>query len=63
MSGIMDGISEQEKEGFRSDLEAALKDICRGQLPLGGMTTKGHGIFTGRLFRNNLEIYEYDQGI
>lgn len=30
-------------------LELALKDICMGLLPLGGMTTKGHGIFTGSL--------------
>ena len=39
--------------------EDALKDVCRGLLPLGGMATKGHGIFTGTLFRNNDKIYEY----
>jgi CRISPR/Cas system CSM-associated protein Csm3 (group 7 of RAMP superfamily) len=27
--------------------ENTLIDICKGLLPLGGMTTKGHGIFTG----------------
>ncbi|MFN3849598.1 MAG: RAMP superfamily CRISPR-associated protein [Spirosomataceae bacterium] len=42
-------------------LEAALKDICKGLLPLGGMTTKGHGIFTGTLYNNEEKIYEYQQ--
>ena len=32
-------------------LEEALKDICRGLLPLGGMTTKGFGMFTGKLLK------------
>ncbi len=27
--------------------ENALKDLCSGLLPLGGATTKGHGVFTG----------------
>ncbi len=27
--------------------EAALNDVCSGMLPLGGMTTKGHGVFRG----------------
>ncbi len=27
--------------------EAALQDLCNGDLPLGGSTAKGHGIFTG----------------
>jgi len=27
--------------------ESALDDICSGMLPLGGMTTKGHGVFIG----------------
>lgn len=31
--------------------EEALKDVCDGLLPLGGMTTKGHGIFTGNLLK------------
>lgn len=29
--------------------EAALADVCNGRLPLGGMTTKGHGIFKGTI--------------
>lgn len=40
--------------------EAALKDICKGLLPLGGMTTKGHGIFTGKLFKDKTEIFNYE---
>jgi hypothetical protein len=40
--------------------EEALTDVCKGLLPLGGMTTKGHGIFTGKLFKNNNNKPEYD---
>ena len=39
--------------------ENALEDIAKGLLPLGGMTTKGHGIFTGVLKRGDEIIYEY----
>lgn len=41
-------------------LENALIDICKGLLPLGGMTTKGHGMFTGKLLKNTKEIFNYD---
>ncbi len=41
-------------------LECALEDICKGLLPLGGMVTKGHGSFTGKLFKNENEIFNYD---
>jgi CRISPR/Cas system CSM-associated protein Csm3 (group 7 of RAMP superfamily) len=37
--------------------ENALMDICDGLLPLGGMTTKGNGIFTGSLSKNNNENF------
>jgi len=37
--------------------ELALQDITTGMLPLGGMTTKGHGFFSGTLFKNG-EKYE-----
>ncbi|HHS94974.1 MAG TPA: hypothetical protein ENJ45_00165 [Phaeodactylibacter sp.] len=40
--------------------EDALHDICSGLLPLGGMTTKGHGIFTGTLYKNKEKLYEYE---
>lgn len=35
--------------------ENALLDIAKGLLPLGGMTTKGMGIFTGTLTKNDSE--------
>ena len=41
------------KDNVIEAFEEALKDICKGLLPLGGMTTKGHGMFTGKLFKNN----------
>lgn len=41
-------------------LEESLKDICKGLLPLGGMVTKGHGMFTGMLFRRGEEIFNYN---
>jgi CRISPR/Cas system CSM-associated protein Csm3 (group 7 of RAMP superfamily) len=40
--------------------EKALKDVCKGLLPLGGMTTKGHGIFTGKLLKNKEEVFKYE---
>jgi len=36
-----------------------LQDICKGLLPLGGMTTKGHGVFTGTLFLNDNTKFSY----
>ena len=36
--------------------ENTLKDICKGLLPLGGMTTKGNGIFTGIALKENKEL-------
>jgi CRISPR/Cas system CSM-associated protein Csm3 (group 7 of RAMP superfamily) len=38
-----------EHKHVKESFEAALTDLISGQLPLGGMTTKGHGIFTGTL--------------
>ncbi len=38
--------------------ENALTDICKGQLALGGLTTKGHGIFSGKLDKNGEVLYE-----
>lgn len=40
--------------------EETLKDVCRGLLPLGGMTTKGHGIFTGKVLKGTQTIFDYD---
>lgn len=39
------------KETYMSALEQALDDICCGRLPLGGMSTKGHGVFKGKMDR------------
>lgn len=48
---------------LREDLSAyekyflkALKDIAQGKLPLGGATTKGHGFFKGKIYKNGEEI-------
>lgn len=40
--------------------ENALLDITKGLLPLGGMTTKGHGIFTGSLSKNGKLLFDYN---
>jgi len=44
-----------EKE-FVSAFEETLKDIATGMLPLGGATTKGHGVFSGKVFKNDVEL-------
>ena len=36
--------------------EKALKDITTGMLSFGGATTKGHGIFSGKVLKNGVEI-------
>ncbi|MEA3228711.1 MAG: RAMP superfamily CRISPR-associated protein [Campylobacterota bacterium] len=41
-------IKDDELQAF----EEALVDITTGMLPLGGMTTKGHGAFMGTLLKN-----------
>lgn len=43
-------------------LEAALQDICKGMLPLGGGVNRGNGIFTGTLKRGEEIIYPKDGG-
>jgi CRISPR/Cas system CSM-associated protein Csm3 (group 7 of RAMP superfamily) len=40
-------------------IENTLLDICNGLLPLGGMSTKGHGIFTGIVKVNGEELMNY----
>ena len=37
------------EDTFTQALELALGDIWNGRLPLGGMTTKGHGVFRGKM--------------
>ena len=49
----------KEKDEGKIALEAfekALKDITTGMLSLGGATTKGHGIFSGKVLKNGVEI-------
>jgi CRISPR/Cas system CSM-associated protein Csm3 (group 7 of RAMP superfamily) len=49
----------ENKETIVKSLENTLEDICKGLLPLGGMTTKGHGMFTGVLLKNGSELFNY----
>ncbi len=55
----------EKNTSIEEDVEEALKetleDICKGLLPLGGMTTKGHGFFTGTLMKDNQTIYPEKQ--
>lgn len=52
-----------EKEGFSEYVldafENTLLDITKGLLPLGGMTTKGNGMFTGTVTKDGDEILKY----
>jgi CRISPR/Cas system CSM-associated protein Csm3 (group 7 of RAMP superfamily) len=54
------GIPHDDWERYRQALEDSLKDVCRGLLPLGGMAAKGHGMFTGELYRDSEKIYSYE---
>ena len=38
--------------------EEALKDVCKGLLPLGGNVNKGYGQFEGKLLKDGNCIYE-----
>ena len=38
--------------------EEALKDVCKGMLPLGGNVNKGYGQFEGKLLKDGNCIYE-----
>lgn len=49
----------EKDEKVKQALENTLMDICKGLLPLGGMTTKGHGIFTGSLISDGKELFNY----
>lgn len=47
---------EHELKIIMDSLEDALRDVKTGMLPLGGGVNRGHGCFTGRLFKNGEEI-------
>ncbi len=53
---VMTNEDNLEKEVIGA-FEDTLKDICKGLLPLGGMTTKGNGFFSGSLEKNGTIIY------
>jgi len=51
--------NQEEKNKYDKVIKAfeyALKDICNGMLPLGGMTTKGHGVFNGEALKDGEKI-------
>jgi CRISPR/Cas system CSM-associated protein Csm3 (group 7 of RAMP superfamily) len=52
----------EEKEKIVTAFENALIDVCKGLLPLGGMTTKGHGIFTSKVYKNDnpTPLFDYE---
>lgn len=51
----------ENDSNVKQALENTLIDICKGLLPLGGMTTKGHGIFTGSLISEGEELFNYSK--
>ena len=48
-----------ENKDVKKAFENTLKDLCSGLLPLGGMTTKGNGMFTGSVISNEGFKYDY----
>lgn len=48
-----------EDSDIEKALEETLKDICKGLLPIGGMVTKGHGMFTGKLLKASELLFDY----
>ena len=49
---VEQGIQEKYIQAF----ESALTDITTGMLPLGGATTKGHGVFSGTVWRDGEKL-------
>lgn len=54
--------SETQGQHVVEAFEQALKDVCRGTLPLGGSVNRGNGCFHGKLTRDNETIFDYDLG-
>ena len=56
--------NENSKDGALADedvktaFEQSLRDICTGLLPLGGITNRGNGIFTGVVTKNSEPLWE-----
>jgi len=53
---IKKGCLPAENTKVEESLLLTLKDVCRGMLPFGGGTMRGHGTFTGNLFFNGKEV-------
>jgi len=49
-------LEKSVNKAYINAFESALDDICTGMLALGGMTTKGHGIFDGEVYRDGEKI-------
>lgn len=45
-----------EDDKICAAFEQTLKDVCQGILPLGGVTNRGNGIFTGKVTKNGKEL-------
>lgn len=46
------------KDEVVNAFEQSLRDICTGLLPLGGITNRGNGIFTGTATENDKQLWE-----
>ena len=46
-------------ENVKGAFEDALKAVACGELPLGGGTNRGHGVFNGNVLKNGEALYEY----
>lgn len=44
------------EENYIIAFESSLRDVCSGMLSLGGATTKGHGIFSGEVYRDGVKL-------
>lgn len=42
----------QKEDNIKESFEAALTDVCKGMLPLGGGVNRGNGVFTGSITKN-----------
>lgn len=54
-------VDNEKEEEIVNAFEGALIDIAKGLLPLGGMTTKGMGIFTGSVWKNDVLLFDYKE--
>lgn len=50
--------NDSESNPIQMALEDAMKDICRGMLPLGGGVNRGNGVFRGCIIKDGELFYE-----